>query len=102
MGARGAVLDPTDVQEGTPEVDLLPTKAYHLRSAQGMPKGEQDHESVAPAMPIPTRHLEQALDLVLGQVLAGAEASIRRAAPRQCRIAQSQAREPLMPQGLPR
>jgi hypothetical protein len=37
-----------------------------------MPEGEQDHGAVAMAMSIVAGHLHQALDLLLGEVLARA------------------------------
>jgi hypothetical protein len=48
-----------------------------------MPESDQDHARVAMAVPVALGHSDQALDLVLGQVLAIA-AHVPIAAPAQC------------------
>jgi hypothetical protein len=72
MGARPAILDAAHMQVRGLEINLIPAEINDLGGPQGMAEGEQDHERVTPAVPVPARRLNQPLDLMLGQVLASA------------------------------
>jgi hypothetical protein len=43
MGAGRALLDPTDVEGGCPEVDLILSHVRQFGSPQAVPIGYQDH-----------------------------------------------------------
>ena len=75
MRARGAVLDPADVEDGAVEVDLVPAKVADLGSPQAVPVGQQDHGGVAVTVAVAPGGLDQRLDLVGGQVLPGPQSA---------------------------
>jgi hypothetical protein len=76
MRARGAVLDPADVEHGAVEVDLVPTEVADLGRPQAVPAGQQDHGGIAMALPVALGRLDQLPDLVGREVLAGPELGI--------------------------
>jgi hypothetical protein len=45
--ARGALLDPADVQRASSEIHLLPAKIDKLRNPQTVPVGHQDHRPIS-------------------------------------------------------
>jgi hypothetical protein len=65
------------------ECDRRPLEVAQLRYAQAVPEADQDHGRIALAMAVALGHLDQALDLELGEVLAIA-AHVTVAAPAQC------------------
>jgi hypothetical protein len=64
-----AALEPVDVQLAPGEVDLLPLQVGHLRGAQAVAVGHQDHERVSIAVPVAPRRLDRPLDLFGPQML---------------------------------
>ena len=76
MGARGALLDPADVQRGGPEVHLIPPQVRQLGRPQAVPVGHQDHRGVPVAPAVSRGGLHQPLDLGLRQVLAGPQVGV--------------------------
>jgi hypothetical protein len=76
MRARGAVLYPADVEHRAVEVDLVPAKVADLSRSQAVPVGQQDHGGVAVTVPVAPSGLGQRLDLVRGEVLAGAQVGV--------------------------
>jgi hypothetical protein len=73
MRRRRAVLGPTDVQDGHFEVDLLPpTQVHDFRRSKAMPVGQKHHQGIAVAVAIGLGRLNELIDLVSGQVFAGA------------------------------
>ena len=81
MRGRRAVLGPADVQGCGFEVDLLPAQVHHFGRSEAMPVGQKHHQRVALAVAVRLGRLDQLLDLVGSQVLAGAQLSVwRRAA----------------------
>jgi len=78
MGRGGAFLGPPDVQERVGEVDLVPAQVHQLTHSETMAIRDQDHGGVAVPPTAPAGHLEQLLDLGLGQVFPGAELGIGR------------------------
>jgi hypothetical protein len=52
VGAWRPVFEPTDVQSGCFEVDLVPPQVANFPWPQAMPEGQEHHQSVAVAMPI--------------------------------------------------
>jgi hypothetical protein len=84
MCAGRALLDPTDVQGGRPEVDLIPAQVNQFGRPQAVPIGHQDHGGVAPAMAVVLGGGDQPLDLGLGEVFAGAQVGVRPSARWNC------------------
>ena len=80
MRARRAPLDPADVQRGRPEVHLIPSQVYKLRSPQAVPVGHKDHGGVPMPPAVLPGGVHQPLDLGLSQVLAGAQVRVGDAA----------------------
>ena len=86
MGRRRAVLDPTNVQDGAIEVDLIPAKVDQFRRPQAVPKGDQDHAGIAVAPAVLAGRFDQFLDLSLGQVFAGPQLGIWASSRGDCPI----------------
>jgi hypothetical protein len=84
MRARRPALDPADVKVGRLEVDLIPTQVDQLGNPETVPECDENHCAVPMARPILLCGLDQALDLGLGQVLAGAQVSVRHPERRNC------------------
>ena len=84
--ARGAVLDPADVQGRGFEVDLLPPKVHDLGRPQAMPIGQKHHQSVAVAVAVVADRLDQFLHFAAGQVLPGPQIGVFRPAQGNCSI----------------
>ena len=84
MRARRALLDPADVKRGRPEVHLGPLQVHKLRSPQAVPVGYKDHRGVPMPQAVLPGGVHQALDLVLSQVLAGAEVRVGEPLGRDC------------------
>src|SRR5262245_22157515 len=68
------------------EVDLLPAQGAQFRRSQAMPEGEQDHARIPMPVSITARCLHQALDLSLGEVLAGSIMPVRAATAPNCSL----------------
>jgi hypothetical protein len=73
MCARGAILDAADVEVGAIEVHLVPTEVAQLRRPKPMPECHEDRGRVPMAVPSPPGGLDQGLDLLWSEVLAGAK-----------------------------
>src|SRR5262245_18261410 len=84
MDAGRAILAPADVQDGHLELDLLPAQVTELSRSQAMAEGQTEHRAVPMALPIALGGLDQKLDLVLGEVLAGAVVGIGSPPSRYC------------------
>jgi hypothetical protein len=63
VGARRAVLDPADVQDGGAKLDLIPTQVAQLGSPEPMTEGDQDHGRVPVPVPVGHGGFHQGLDL---------------------------------------
>jgi hypothetical protein len=61
MSARGAALDPPDVEHRAVEVDLVPAEIADLGGPQAVPKGDQDLRSCVAQM---SREHREVIDLV--------------------------------------
>ena len=83
-GARRAVLDPPDVEDGGPELDLVPSQVAQLGRSQAMPEGDQDHGGVPVPVAVGLGRLDQGLDLAGGEVLPGAKLGVRTPCRRNC------------------
>jgi hypothetical protein len=79
MGARAAVLGPTDGKGGRNEVDLIPTEVASLRDPQAMPESNQDHGRVPVPPAIALRGRNQAVYFRGGQVLPCPQIGVRSA-----------------------
>jgi hypothetical protein len=86
MRARGAVLDPADMEHAAFEIDLIPTKVADLGRPQPVPEGEQDHGGVAVTVPVALGRLDQLPDLVGREVLAGPQLDVLLSLQRNCSI----------------
>ena len=84
--APSSVLGPADVQGCGFEVDLLPAQVYHFGRSKAMPEGQKHHERNAMAVAVLPGRLDQPLDLIGGEVLAGAQLYIWCAPRRDCSI----------------
>ena len=71
MGCRSAALDAAYVHFGTIKIDLVPAQVNQLRDPQAVARGDQDQGCVAMAVAIGPGSLDQALDLVPGEVFPG-------------------------------
>ena len=52
MSAWGALLKPTDVQRGRPEVHLIPAQVYQLGNPQAVSVGQEDHRGIQEAVAV--------------------------------------------------
>jgi hypothetical protein len=52
MRSGSALLDPTDVQRGRSEVDLLPAEIDQLRHPEAVPVGHKNHRGVPLAVAV--------------------------------------------------
>ena len=84
--ARGARLDPADVQCRLVEVDLSPAQVDQLADPQTVAIGDKDHGRVAVAPAVVLGRPDQALDLGLGEVLARPIGSVRPPAVCDCSL----------------
>jgi len=66
------MLDAANMQGCRCKVYLFPTQITDFRCTQPMPKGEEGHQPIALALPIPAGALNQLLDFVSGEMLPGA------------------------------
>jgi len=66
-----ATLGAADIDGAGLELDRRPLQAAELRDPQSVAETYQDHRCVAVAVAVALGRLDQALDLTLGQVLAG-------------------------------
>jgi hypothetical protein len=76
MRARGALLDPADVQGGRSEVHLIPPQVNQFGSPEPMPIGQKDHRGIPVAPSVLPHRRYQPLDLGFRQVLAGPQVAI--------------------------
>src|SRR4029077_21259875 len=86
MGARSAVLEPSDVQGGCFEIDLVPAQVNDFSWPQPVPKGQEHHESIAMTIAVSFGRLDQPLDLIDGQVLPCPKISVFGSPWRDCSI----------------
>ena len=86
MGARGASLDPANVQRARSKLDLIPTQIDKLCRPEAVSVGRQDHSGVTMPPTVPPSGRHQPLDLGLCQVLAGAEVRIGEPLGHDCSI----------------
>ena len=77
MGAGGAVLDATDVENGGAKFDLIPAQVAQFGCAQPVPEGDQDHRRIPMPMPVRFGCFDQGLDLARRQVFSGTELGVR-------------------------
>jgi hypothetical protein len=84
MGAWAALLNPTDVQRGRPDVDLIPSQVHQFGNPQAVPVGYQNHRGVPVAVAIPRRGVDEPLDLCLGQVFPRPQVAIPAPFGRDC------------------
>ncbi len=76
MNRFGATLDAVDMQAAMGEVDGVPAQRDELGRPQAVPIRDQHHGGVAVAMAVLPGGSDQAGDLAIGQVLAGADLGI--------------------------
>ena len=81
-----ARLDPADVQGRLVEVDLRPAQVDQLADPQTVAIGDKDHGRVAVTMAVVLGRPDQALDLGLGEMLAGPIGSVRLPAGCDCSL----------------
>jgi hypothetical protein len=62
MSAGGAVLDPSDVEDGRAEFDFIPTQVAQFGRSQPVPEGNQDHGGVPMSVPVRFGCLDQGFD----------------------------------------
>jgi hypothetical protein len=96
MGTGAALLDPADVQGGRGEVDLVPAQVGQFARPQAVPIGHQDHGGVPVSPSVCLGGPEQALDLGLGQVLAGAQVGVGGTLRPNCSIYGAWSHQPRM------
>jgi len=76
MDSRRTILGSIDVQSTVTEIDRIPTQGHKLAYPQAMPIGDQDHGGVTVAMAVAVGGDNQAVDLGVGQIFAGANLGI--------------------------
>src|SRR5262245_9510515 len=72
------------MQDSAIEIDLIPTKVYHLGCSEPMPEGNQDHGGIAVAIAVLPSRSHERLDLMLSQVFATAQIAVPRAPRHDC------------------
>src|SRR6516165_11399171 len=80
MNGFGTALDATDMQTPVSKVDGVPAQGDQLGDAQPMSIGDQDHGGVTVAVTVAGGHLDEAIYLAVGKVLARANIGIAPAA----------------------
>src|SRR5712675_1324213 len=86
MNAGGTPLGSANVQDGPREVDLIPTKVRDLGRTQTMPKGYQNHGSVAVAIAVLSRGSNERFNLWLGQIFPRPQIAVFRSPRHDCSI----------------
>ena len=86
MNRFGATLDAVDMHTAVGEVDRVPAQRYQLDRPQAVPIRDQHRGGVAVAMAVLPGGSDQAGDLAIGEVLAGADLGIALAARRALAI----------------
>ena len=84
MRTGRALFDPTDVQCGRGEVDLVPAQVCQLAGPEAVAIGHKDHRGIPVCPPVFLGGREQALDLGLGQVFAGPQVRVGAALGGNC------------------
>ena len=87
MDRLGATFEPPDVQTAMGEVDGVPAQRDELGRPQPVPVGDQHHGGIAVAIAILPASIDQAGNLAIGEVLAGADLGVTFAARRAPAIA---------------
>ena len=87
MDRLGAALEPPDMQAAMGEVDGVPAQRHELARPQPVPVGDQHHGGIAVAVAILPGSIDQAGNLAIGEVLAGADLGVTLAARRAPAIA---------------
>src|SRR5262249_41607181 len=87
MDRLGAAFEPPDMQAAMGEVDGVPAQRHQLGRPQPVPVGDQDHGRITVAVTIPSGGGNQAGNLAVGEVLAGANLGVSFAARRVRAIA---------------
>ena len=78
VSARGASLNPADVQRSRRELDLIPSEVNKLGGAEAVAIGHQDHRGIPMPPAVLPGEVHQPLDLRFGQVLTGSQVGVRR------------------------
>ena len=76
MNRFGATLDAVDMHAAVGEVDGVPPQRDQLGRPQAVPIGDQHHGGVAVAMAVLPGGSDQAGDLAIGEILAGADLGV--------------------------
>src|SRR5215467_7343310 len=76
MDRLGATLEPPDMQAAMSKVDGVPPQRDELARSQSVPVGDQHHGGIAVAVAILPGSTDQAGDLAIGEVLAGADLGV--------------------------
>src|SRR5215471_9923135 len=87
MDRLGAAFEPPDMQAAMGEVDGVPAQRHQLGRPQPVPVGDQHHGGIAVAVAILPSSIDQAGNLAIGEVLAGADLGVTFAAWRVRAIA---------------
>lgn len=82
MDRLGAAFEPPDMQAAMGEVDGVPAQRHQLGRPQPVPVGDQHHGGIAVAVAILPASIDQAGNLAIGEVLAGADLCVTFAARR--------------------
>src|SRR5262249_17375426 len=80
MARLGAAFEPPDMQTAMGEVDGVPAQRHQLGCPQPVPVGDQHHGGIAVAVAIPPGCIDQAGNLAISEVLAGADLGVTFAA----------------------
>jgi hypothetical protein len=86
MGARGALLDPADVQGRSAEIHLIRAQVHQFRDTQPVPVSQEDHRGVPVAPTIAVGGSRQAFHFGLGEILAGAQVGVGHTLGGDCAI----------------
>src|SRR5262245_48755757 len=76
MGARSAVLDPTDRKRRGRKIDLGPLQITQLGSPQPVAECQQDHGLIPVRPAIAPASVDQPLDLAFGEVFACSDSGV--------------------------
>src|SRR6516225_6679095 len=87
MDRLGAAFEPPDMQAAMGEVDGVPAQRHQLGRPRPVPVGDQHHGGIAVAVAILPASIDQAGNLAISEVLAGADLGVTFAARRVWAIA---------------
>jgi hypothetical protein len=84
VDTRSTLFDPTDVQRGRPEVQLIPAHVHQLGDPEAVAVGHEDHGGVPVAVAVALGRVHELLDLGLRQIFPSANVAVGASLGRNC------------------